>query len=104
MTHKYNARPTTVDGIRFHSKKEAKRYQDLKLLERAGQIRNLTLQPRYPLDVNGKRVCTYVGDFKYFDLMKGRTIIEDVKGVRTREYILKRNLFQAVTGLEITET
>jgi dsDNA-binding SOS-regulon protein len=65
---KYGAVRTEVDGISFASKKEARRYSELKLLERAGEIADLQLQPRFPLTVNGVRVCTYVADFQYRDI------------------------------------
>lgn len=81
----------TVDGHRFPSKFEATRYADLKLLERAGQIADLRLQPRFPLVVRGKKVGTYVGDFWYIE---GReTVVEDTKGVVLPLYRLKRELF-----------
>ena len=99
---KYGAVPTEIDGIRFASKAEAKRYADLRLLERAGEIENLELQPRFPLHVNGKLVCTYVADFQYWDKAKSKSIVEDVKGVETPVFKLKRKLFQAVLHRNIT--
>lgn len=92
---KYFSKKTVVDGITFASKKEAARYGELKLLERAKQISGLTLQPRYPLIVNNHKVCTYVGDFCYFDEKTRKLVCEDVKGFRTGEYIVKRKLFIA---------
>lgn len=92
--HKFNARRTEVDGIQFDSAKEARRYAELRLLERAGEIRNLELQPRFDLVVNGKKVCRYVGDFAYFQ--GNERIIEDSKGFQTREFKLKRKLFEAL--------
>lgn len=91
---KYRAIPVIIDGIRFASKLEGKRYGELKLLERAGHIRNLELQPRFPLIVNGQKICTYVGDFSYFE--NDKRVIEDSKGHRTREYITKRKLLLAL--------
>ncbi len=93
---KYRAKPTFCDGIRFASKKEAGRYQELLLLQRAKKIRELVLQQPYPMIVNGRKICVYVGDFEYFDTETGRTICEDVKGIRTPVYKLKRKLFQAL--------
>jgi hypothetical protein len=99
---KYGAIPTFVDGIRFASKREAARYSQLKLLERAGRINNLELQPRFPLIVNGKKVCTYVGDFSFFE--SNARVIEDAKGMRTRDYDLKRKLLLALNpGLDHRE-
>jgi hypothetical protein len=101
-SNKYGNVKTTVDGFAFDSKKEAARYGELKLLQRAGEIRDLELQPRFPLVVNGHKVCTYVGDFKYTELA-GVEVIEDVKGVKTDVYRLKAKLMLACLGIEITE-
>lgn len=100
---KYRAIPTTVDGIRFASKREANRYGELKLLLRGSEIRELELQPKFPLVVNGLLVCTYIADFRYFDPRSGSYVIEDAKGFRTPEYIIKKKLLQAVRGIVIVE-
>lgn len=99
---KYGAQPTSIDGIRFASKAEARRYAQLKLLERAGEIENLELQPPFKLHVNGKLVCTYIADFQYWDKGKAKSIVEDVKGMETAVFKLKRKLFEAVLHREIT--
>lgn len=98
---KYRNIPTEVDGIKFASKREAVRYSQLKLLERAGEISELKLQPRYPLTVNGLHVCTYVGDFEYRDHNTVQIVTEDAKGVRTRDFINKAKLFHAIHGREV---
>lgn len=98
---KYRNVPTVVDGIRFASKREAFRYCELKLLQKAGEIGAVFLQPRYPLTVNGLHVCTYVGDFEYHDRNTDRIVTEDAKGVRTRDFINKAKLFHALYGREI---
>ncbi len=98
---KYNAVKTAVDGITFASKAEAKRYGELKLLERACQIANLKLQPVYECVVNGKLVCKYVADFRY-TTPYGFTV-EDVKGMKTPVYRLKKKLVEALHGITITE-
>ena len=98
---KYRNVPSVVDGIRFASKREAYRYCELKRLEKAGEIVDLKLQPRYPLTVNGLHVCTYVGDFEYIDIGFARTVTEDAKGVKTRDFINKAKLFHALYGREI---
>lgn len=110
---KYRAKPTEIDGIRFASQKEARRYQELKLRERAGEIRDLKLQPEYPLHVvrlyrNGwpieiATVAKYIGDFEYTVCETGEIITEDVKGVRTSTYTLKRKLVAAIHGITIAE-
>ena len=99
---KYRAIPTVADGYRFASKKEAARYGELKLMARAGEIVGLELQPRFPIAVNGVRICAYVGDFQY--IQEGRFVVEDCKGYRTREYQIKKKLVFAVYGVAILET
>lgn len=102
--HKYGAKATTVDGIRFASKFESERYGYLKSLERAGVIRSLQLQPRYKLAVNGILICTYVADFSYErEGTDGNwtSVVEDAKGVETPEFKLKKKLMQAVLDIEI---
>jgi len=107
---KYNVRTDavgkanrTVDGILFDSLKEAKRYSELKMLFHCGKIGSLELQPRYPLRVNGMLICTYVGDFRYADLMRSEMVVEDCKGFKTPEYKLKKKLMKAIHGIEVKE-
>jgi hypothetical protein len=96
---KYNAIKTIIDGITFDSKKEAQRYAELKLLERAGIITELQLQPTYILQEAFDAGCVkiraikYRGDFRYIE--DGKVVVEDTKGFRTKEYLLKRKLFLA---------
>lgn len=101
--HKYGAKATKVDGHTFPSKAEANRYLQLKLLLKSKSIRDLEIQPRYPLEVNGVKVGTYVADFRYVDIEKGLMVVEDVKGVRTEVYRLKKRIVEALYGIEITE-
>jgi dsDNA-binding SOS-regulon protein len=105
MRSKYNAKRTVVDGITFASKKEAKRYGELKLLEKAGEIRDLELQPWYALMAigSGEQVGSYVADFKYFDKRFKRAVVEDVKGFRTPLYKWKKKHVEAQYGIQITE-
>ena len=63
--NKYNAIKTEVDGFIFDSKAEALRYSELKLLEKVGEVRNLVLQPKFPCQIRGELVCTYIADFSY---------------------------------------
>jgi len=121
---KYGAIRTTVDGITFDSKREAQRYRELKLLEKAGEIWDLELQPEFPLYVPSTsgsltraaraaarggliKVGVYRGDFKYHDHSSdGSThvwIVEDVKGFRTPLYRWKRKHVMAQYGIEIRE-
>jgi hypothetical protein len=85
----------TCDNIVFHSRRECERYRVLRADLRAGIISNLKLQPRFPLIVNGEKICEYVADFSYLDL-QGHPIIEDVKGARTALFIVKSKLFHAI--------
>jgi hypothetical protein len=98
---KYKSIPTTLDGIRFASKREASHYATLKLMQQAGAISDLKIQPRFPIEVNGVKICTYVADFEYYE--KGQRFVVDVKGVKTAVYRMKRLLMWAVHGIEITE-
>ena len=98
MAHKYNARKTAIDGITFDSLKEAGRYQELKLAERAGIIEGLTLKPRFTLqpgfsDNQGNRIraITYTADFQYME--NGRSVVEDVKGFETKTWNIKKKIF-----------
>ncbi len=95
---KYNSKTVEVSGIRFDSKKEARRYLELKTLERAGEIANLELQPEYELQPKFKkngvtyRPIKYRADFKYED--HGETVVEDVKGMKTDVYKIKKKMFE----------
>ena len=106
--NKYRNIKAIVDGIPFDSRKEANRYCELKLLQRAGQIQNLVLQKEFELlpkqEVDGKvveRAVKYRADFTYEE--NGKTVVEDTKGVRTPEYILKRKLMLYRYGIQILE-
>lgn len=99
---KYRNRQTVKAGRGFHSAKEANRYQELLLLKKAGKIRDLRMQVKYPLVVDAVFICSYVADFVYIE---GRLeVVEDTKGYRTREFIMKKNLMRALYGVEILET
>lgn len=110
MKRKYGNRKTVIDGHTFDSKREAARYGVLKLLERTGTITDLELQPRFELipkqrrdDGRPERACEYVADFRYTDTRTGQTVIEDAKGMRTRDYIMKRKLMLQVHGISVRE-
>ena len=106
---KYRNCPTVLDGIRFDSKAEAQRYAELLLLLRAGIIKELRRQVKFVLiptqrDEQGKlleRERAYIADFVY--LRDGEKIVEDVKGVRTEVYKLKKALMLERYGIRITE-
>lgn len=108
MRNKYGNRKMTRNGETFDSAKEARRYGELVLLERAGQVFDLKRQVKYELiptqKIGGKvveRACTYVADFVYKE--NGKTVVEDTKGFRTKDYIIKRKLMLFIHGIRIKE-
>jgi hypothetical protein len=101
--HKYGAVKTVVDGIMFASKKEAKRYQELRLLEKAKQIRALELQPVFKLMVGEHQIGKYVADFGYWDVIAARTVYEDAKGFKTPMYRWKVKHVAAQYGIKVVE-
>ncbi|MDZ7905151.1 MAG: DUF1064 domain-containing protein [Cypionkella sp.] len=108
---KYRAKPQIIDGIRFASKKEAKRYTELMLLQRLGEIRNLRLQ--VPIMLEGRdgpvrarsgRQMRLTVDFAYEDrLLNWATVFEDSKGYATRDYEVRKGVAEA-RGYRILET
>ncbi len=103
---KYSNKKTELDGIEFDSKREAKRWPELQLMERAGLIKDLTRQRHYAIKVNGFVICEYWADFDYVDCKTGKLVVEDVKSSFTRTlpvYKLKKKLMQACYGIEIRE-
>jgi hypothetical protein len=100
--NKFHAVKVKLDGCTFDSKAEAARYQQLKLLERSGDIIDLSIHPVYHLSVNGVKIGKYIADFSYFE--NGKFIVEDVKGVKTAVYRLKKKLVKALYGFDILET
>ena len=107
--NKYHNKKITRDGETFDSQKEYRRFCELRLLERAGRIADLQRQVKFELipsqRIDGKvveRACVYVADFVYTE--DGKKIVEDTKGVRTADYIIKRKLMLWVHGIQIRET
>lgn len=102
---KYHNRKTIIDGIPFDSAKEGQRYLELKMLQRAGKIRDLSMQVEFELIPKqaGERACKYKADFVYHMTDTGKMVVEDVKGKRTREYIIKRKLMLWRHGIRIVE-
>ncbi|MBJ2188132.1 MAG: DUF1064 domain-containing protein [Muribaculaceae bacterium] len=105
---KYSAIPTGTHA----SRKEHRRACELRMMQRAGLIRDLREQVRFELipaqrGADGKAVerpCAYIADFVYTDAATGHTVVEDTKGVRTREYIIKRKLMLWIHNISIRET
>ena len=94
---KYRNVPTVVDNIRFASKAEARRYNELKILEASGEIAALEVQPRLKCEVKGVQVCEYRADFAYWTRGDNKQrVFEDVKGFETPVFKLKRKLVEAL--------
>lgn len=120
----HNIKTKTFSGKVYDSRKEARRSVELKLLQRAGEIKDLREQVKYVLiptqyetverySKSGKRLkdgqillekeCSYYADFVYIDVKTGNTVVEDTKGVRTEAYKIKRKLMLHVHGIRIKE-
>lgn len=110
---KYHAKATEIDGLRFASQEEGRRYAELKLLQQVKAIRDLECQPAFPIHVvklyrNGWPIeiatCgKYIADFQYTDCRSGEIVTEDVKGIKTATYRLKKKLVEAIHGITIRE-
>ena len=124
--NKYGNKKVVIAGVAFDSKREAKRYQDLKLLEMCGAIKDLKRQVTFELipvqreksarvytkgrkkgqPIEGKvieKAVNYIADFTYIDSATGKLVVEDSKGMRTRDYILKRKMMLYFHGIKIQE-
>lgn len=97
---KYHEKKTIVEGIIFASKLESRRFQELKLLCSAGEIKDLGRQKKYVFIVNGIRIGSYTADFVYINSC-GQVIVEDTKGVKTRDWPLRKKLMKACFGIEV---
>lgn len=100
---KYGAIPEWVDGKRFASGHEAKRYRILCIMLHAGEIRDLHTQVPYILKVNHHRITKYIADFVYVSVSTSEEIVEDAKGFPTPAYKIKRRLMLAIHGIKIHE-
>jgi hypothetical protein len=98
---KYGNRKTVVDNITFDSKAEANFYRLLKRRELAGEVHDVEMQKPYALTVNGALVCTYRADFVFYDQTEKRQRVVDVKGVKTRDFVIKQKLMRACHGIEV---
>ena len=121
MKNKYHSKKVEINGIVFDSIKEAKRWAKLSLLETAGAISDLKRQVKFVLiptqrepDTVGARggikkgkviekECAYIADFVYKDLTLNETVVEDTKGFRTKDYIIKRKLMLYIHNIRIKE-
>lgn len=117
MVNKYKAKKHVVDGITFDSKKEAQRYCELLMLQRAKEIKDLQTQVKFVLipsqkDENGKvieRECSYIADFVYYDIRANKVVVEDVKGYRDpsssgyAKFVIKRKLMLHIHNIRVRE-
>jgi hypothetical protein len=96
----------TLDGVVFDSKKEASRYAELKLLEKQGLITDLKLQPKFPVEINGKPYCSYSADFSFYDRQLGRAVVEDVKSTGSQKdaaFRLRKKAAELCHGIKVVE-
>lgn len=100
--NKYHAKKVTVNGRRYDSQHEAEIVEPLFWRERQGEISNLRRQVRFDFVVNGVKIAFYKADATYYE-ENGKFIVLDAKGMRTRVYIMKRNLMLACHGISIVE-
>ena len=106
---KYKNKKVLVNGIEFASQKEATRYWELWLMEQNGYIKDLKTQVKYELipkqqgKLRNERAVSYIADFVYWDNEKGHEVVEDAKGFKTKEYVIKRKLMKYLKGIEIVE-
>lgn len=102
--HKYSAVQTEMNGILFPSKREARRYGELLLLQKAGAITHLELQKVYSIDLKNKHICNYIADFFYWDRDTQQWTVEDSKGFSTPVFKLKKKLVEAMYDITIKIT
>lgn len=103
---KYGNKRVARNGYRFDSRKEAKRYDELVLMQHAGEIYGLEVHPRFLLEVNGVYVGRYTGDFSYFPRQQFKKVVEDCKSAATkriRDWPMRKRLMLAIHGIEVRE-
>jgi hypothetical protein len=108
---KYRNKPCTVGGEKYRSQREAKRHQDLLLLQKAGQIAGLTrevafeLAPGVKIKGEGRKrpAVRYVADFVFSDVRSGAVVVEDAKGMQTPVYRLKKHLMKTIHNIDVVE-
>lgn len=108
---KYRNKPCTVGGEKYRSQREAKRHQDLLLMQKAGRIAGLTREVAFALapavkilgEDRARPALRYVADFVYSDVRSGTVVVEDAKGMQTPVYRLKKHLMKTVHGIDVVE-
>jgi len=102
---KYRNKLVRLDGLIFASKKEANRYEELFLMQKAGLISKLEIHPQFDIVIHGFHICKVIPDFSYLSSVTGTKVVEDVKSPvsRTQLYKLKKGLMKAVLGIDVHE-
>lgn len=98
---KYRNVKTSVDSFVFDSKKEAAYYEQLKMRNKAGEVDSITLQPKFPIVINDKKICSVILDFSYRNTLTGRVHFIDTKGFQTAVSKLKKKLVEALYQIEV---
>jgi len=101
---KYKNVKCTYNGIKFDSKGERDRYKVLEIREKSGEIYGLKTQVKFPIVINGVKVCNYISDFTYYLKDNHNIVVEDYKGVITGLFTLKKKLMKAVHGIDVLIT
>lgn len=96
---KYRNIKTEYNGVMYDSKAEARRAMELDMLEKGGWIHSIERQPKFPIEINGIKVFTYIADFRYQTMTD--EVVEDVKGMKTPMFNLKKKCVEAYYGIEI---
>lgn len=97
-----SAEPQTIDGHSFPSKLEARRYVELRLLQKGGLVRGLELQKEFRIEINGVLICKYIADFCFEEKRVGwKQVVEDTKGRVSEIFTLKKKLMWAVHGVDV---
>lgn len=99
---KYRSTPVTIDGIVFASKHEGRVYEELKIMQRVGEVKAFRRQIPFVVKINDKDMCKYYCDF-LVQFADGHVEVWDAKGYRTKEYRLKKKLVEAQHGVKIIE-
>lgn len=99
--NKYNNLLTEYNGVKYHSRLEAKYAALLDIRQKAKEVENIKRQERFPLEVNGEKIGTYVADFSFFDKVKKVNRVVDIKGVETDLFKIKKKLMKAVHGIDV---
>lgn len=99
--NKYNNLLTEYKGVKYHSRLEARYAALLDIREKAKEVENIKRQEKFPLEVNGEKIGTYIADFSFFDKAQKVNRVVDIKGVETDLFKIKKKLVKAIYGIDI---